>query len=457
MNRPDRDDYVTVNPEQMDLEMWPPVPYNHIQRWRSMSKCPQSQGSGTTPVPFDYLSSKNPLTSQNVDGHAEFAIVVARDRRKQYLFDHRQSSCPDLSHLDIYQVNKGYGCDKRYAEECLKSQGAAPKCLNFGYLKKDCTCACSKYFTGPRCETATNAADSCIKNAWFMEITNVTNTSVYDTVDVGMSVPKEKLFEGYLFNKIYSEFQDGYQYLTITIEPGNVLNHISVTLNFTKMQKVLDRMLNDPHEYDTGQVVIADSPFLHRNFTPPDKLMTQLMGFECGKVVEGFAMLWGAESQNQLRIWCFSSFFLNETHPAMLRSRKAGTFHMVARSGLGAFFRGEPQFSVESLLIRMEVSSFGVPPDDSLSPTNGTDAGGSRSGGGGEESILQHWAEALLSDASPTGLIGAGVVGVILLAGIGVVGFCGRYCHADDGDEDGVSLDRFGENSGDDADDWDSD
>ena len=401
INRPDRDDYITFHPELLSEDLWPPLSFNAKPKWLSLQKCSSSALNMDVPVPYDYLSTMHPITSEYSESMGDpQGVMVTQDATKQYLLDHRHATCPELSHLDLYQVHKAYGCDKKFAQNCGSTP---PKCLNYGYLKKDCTCACSKHFGGPRCERLLDSvSDSCYENTWFL---NINGTGLFSTTDVNIHV-----YEVYpLVIETKTPEVKLMQFLTVTIRLGELGKHVSVALNHTAMPTVISKLQKKL-----------------------DSMMESINMTECDMHSGGLVLYWGASQFKHLRIWCFSSLLLNEPSATVLRSRVPQTLDLIFRSSLG-ILTGDAQLSIDSLQMQLEVSSFGV--------MNHTKRGGSAGGEDQDGSprtsghgISASVAEALRA-AGAGGIVGAGVMGVLLIATIG--GLAAWMWSRDDDDDDG--------------------
>ena len=412
MNRPDRDDYIAFHPELLSEKLWPPLTFNAKPRWLSLQRCSSSLVSMNLPVPYDYLSALHPVTSQYSESSGDpQGVVVTKHGAKQYLLDHRRAACPLLSHLDLYQVHKLYGCEKKFAHDC---QSTPPKCLNYGYLKKNCTCACSKHFTGPRCEKKIyEGPDFCFGNAWFLSV----NTSgLYNTTDLGMRLEADTAplpSNGDVLLRFM-------QFLTVSIQLAEIGKLASVAVRHITLETVITRLQ-------------SRLGFFIDNINMTD----------CDLYSGGSVLYWGAILSNHIRSWCFSSLFLNEPFPIILRSRVPKTLNLAFRSSIG-FVTEDAQLSIDILQLQLEVSSFGVMNTSQPDWKEEEAAGGSRSAGGGTKSSV---AEALTS-AGAGGVVGAVLVGVLLLAVIGAVAawMWSRAEDEDDSEGSEVSSEETEEN-----------
>ncbi|KAF0313861.1 hypothetical protein FJT64_015607 [Amphibalanus amphitrite] len=179
-----------------------------------------------------------------------------------------------------------------------------------------------------------------------------------------------------------------------------------------------------------------------------DKLEDMLANItmtECDMHSGGFVLYWGASESKHIRVWCFSSLLLNEPSPIMLRSRVPEAMDLVFRSSLG-ILTGEAQLSIDSLQLQLEVSSFGVMNRTKRDSADKQDGGGRSSGGG----IVKSVAEALM-EAGAGGIVGAVLMGVLLLAIIGGLA-AWMWSRADDDDDSEYSdYSSSEESEGDDA------
>ena len=258
--------------------------------------------------------------------------------------------------------------------------------MNYGYLKKDCTCACPKAFGGSRCEKRTDVGpDFCYGNAWFL---NINASGLYNTTDLSMHLSQN----GNLLPNNGNHLLKFMQFLTVSVKLAELGKHVSIAVSHTAMQAVITKLQSKL-----------------------DHFINNINMTECDLHSGGSVLYWGASLSKHIRSWCFSSLFLNEPSPAIFRSRVPETLDLTFRSSLGIIAE-DAQLSIDVLQLQLEVSSFGVMND--TRPGSGETANTTASpvGGGTETSVAE-----ALTEAGAGGLIGAALMGVLLLALIGGV------------------------------------
>ena len=228
---------------------------------------------------------------------------------------------------------------------------------------------------------------------------------MYNTADLGMHpsiVPSPN--NGHHLLKFM-------QFLTVSIQLAELGRHVSVALNHTAMQTVLTKL----------------QPKLSH-------LMDNISMTECELYSGGSVLYWGAGLSRHLRSWCFSSLFLNEPSPTILRSRVPHTLQLVFRSSLGLLTE-DPQLSVDLLQLQLEVSSFGVMND--THGIGGAAEGQDGGGGGAGPGVGAGLGEALLAEAGATGLIGALLLGAVLLTLVAALAgwMCSRPAEPENGSD----------------------
>ena len=103
------------------------------------------------PIPFDYMSVQ--MMESNWYGTKEATpVIVTLDPSQQYLLDYRFRGQLPASFFDILTVNMLYKCIPKWENSCKASGKEVPKCKNYGFVTKDCTCRCSPSFSGETCE-----------------------------------------------------------------------------------------------------------------------------------------------------------------------------------------------------------------------------------------------------------------------------------------------------------------
>ena len=144
-NRPDFKNYVSSNLENFEK-------LGDRGFLRAVFKC---LGKAIAlPIPFDGMS----VMLMNPDWYSREGnrpVFVAMDPKQQYLLDYRHRGQLPPSFFDILTVNTLYKCMSSWESSCKASGKEAPKCKNYGYVTKDCTCRCAPSFSGETCEKRT--------------------------------------------------------------------------------------------------------------------------------------------------------------------------------------------------------------------------------------------------------------------------------------------------------------
>ena len=144
-NRPDFKNYVSLNLENFEK-------LGDLGFLRAVFKC---LGKAIAlPIPFDGMS----VMLMNPDWYSREGnrpVFVTMDPKQQYLLDYRHRGQLPPSFFDILTVNTLYKCATSWESSCKASGKETPKCKNYGYVTKDCTCRCAPSFSGKTCEDRT--------------------------------------------------------------------------------------------------------------------------------------------------------------------------------------------------------------------------------------------------------------------------------------------------------------
>lgn len=282
-SRPDRNQFIHVNYENFGV----PSPLNATeleslikQTWLEGGNCNARQVVDL-PVPYDFMSLMQ-YGSTDFSGADRRPVFVTKDARHQYMLDNHRAAGMTQTHYDLYTVNTVYGCDKTWAMTCRNNGQNAPRCLNLGYVGKDCKCHYPKQFVGPRCEKRSGPAFPLMAKA---------KTMLEVTAPQTVNLKTKHMLPGALDGA--SKWFQYFQYFTV-IADGKEGTQASVTV----MHQDIKRISFLPEL--EGALV--------RNTTVVD-------------CYEGLMLMWGISKLGRLRTECLSTVLTNEVQGPVFRSR----------------------------------------------------------------------------------------------------------------------------------------
>lgn len=354
LQRPDRDDFVTVHSEWMSVNMWPSVDTTHDFLWSLYTKCDKNLAGSDVPVPFDFGSMTLPPTTFAYDQDDFSALITSKDPAKQYIINQHRG-CGLRSHLDKYQIITAYGCDKKIRKNCESLQKPTHKCKNYGYLTKDCKCACNDGYTGASCETKINMQ--------------------------GKSKPPSACYDNYRILRISKTGFYNMSDLQMVTLPGVASKDIDPDLSRVGWLQFLSVIVNLPGSNRTVSAAISH-PTIGQLLHKAAKREHFLYLLDCSLM----RLYWGPNKYDKVRTDCLSYVASNEPEPSLFRSRTPGRLDMTFQTFFGSVLE-DTKYSVEALQLQIEISTYGrmksTYSDGNNGNANGTGNGENGDGWGG--------------------------------------------------------------------------
>ncbi|XP_037080890.1 uncharacterized protein LOC119101614 [Pollicipes pollicipes] len=320
MGRYDRDQFITVNFRNFELELMSKAKTEeHFRfKWNQGKRCKKGQTFETSiPVPYDYMSLMQYGESDFAD--ADYRIIFAtRDAHYQYMFDYARSGGYLQTHYDKFVLNSVYKCPEKWAAACRKSGSTPPKCQHNGYVNKDCKCACPEGFRGSQCEKKHGSLFPVLDRAKVM----------IDVSKPGRVVLKGKGMHTNNDNYPLRRFIY-YQYVTVVIKGQDAKTMTSVRV------------------YEPGDVAKSYTLKL-------GKILSYFQQLESNDCEYGFLFFWGNSSRGLMRTECFSSFVNNEPKenaPVFRAKDRFMDIVMIAKLGEMFSYAGFTKWMLEMLQI----------------------------------------------------------------------------------------------------------
>ena len=225
MARADRDKHIHVLYSNIDLDLNNLRDRDISGLWFQASKCAADQ-MYDAPKPYDPMSLMQ-------YGGSDFAkedqrpVYLHKNPHYQYMFDYHRHGGYLQTHYDKLIVNLGYKCISKWKKNCEYSGISVPKCQNYGYIRKDCKCACPNGFSGSTCGTKEGSMFPVMDRAKVM--LDITEPGLVDLKGKGMHEQNN--------NYPKSNFVD-WQFITVVIRSGSKTRiSVDVAHNFESVQR----------------------------------------------------------------------------------------------------------------------------------------------------------------------------------------------------------------------------
>ena len=225
MARADRDKHIHVLYRNIDLDLNRLSDADISGLWFQASKCAEDQ-MYDAPKPYDPMSLMQ-------YGGSDFAkedqrpVYLHKNPHYQYMFDYHRQAGYLQSHYDNMVVNLGYNCIPKWKKNCEASGVSVPKCQNYGYLRKDCKCACPNGFSGSTCGTKEGPMFPVMDRAKVM--LDITQPGLVDLKGKGMHEQNNNYPKSNFVN---------WQFITVIIRSGSETRiNVHVAQNFESVKQ----------------------------------------------------------------------------------------------------------------------------------------------------------------------------------------------------------------------------
>ncbi|KAF0312370.1 Protein SpAN [Amphibalanus amphitrite] len=379
-SRPDRQEYIWVNYENLDIKIDGQLDNNVKQAWYQASMCEKGQ-TVDIPMPYDFLSIMQYGASDfaKEDGRM---VYVTRDPRSQYMLDYHRNAGMLQTHYDKLVMNVAYKCDVLWRKTCGDNGNSGTKCLNGGYFAKSCKCECPEGYSGSDCGSKTGSPLFPVLDRAKVMV-DITSPGLYDMADRGMNMNTENLIlQQFVF----------FQFITVVARANHIRKRAAITVNqpFEQIQQTFGSSF--------GQV----------NF------LNNLEIADCQ--VTGF-FYWGDAAHNKMRTECVSSVYNNELPSERLHLRgRNQTLSITVICALGKMSK-DPSVSLKAAEFKldatfhinpkMQLRTFQNPSDDPGPLADPDSASGSNAG-------------------KIAGIVIGVLLGVALIVGLGVAWKMGK-------------------------------
>ncbi|XP_037076754.1 uncharacterized protein LOC119097914 [Pollicipes pollicipes] len=275
-SRPDRDKSISVNWENFKITNTKSWEKTLRGTWTQGLRCDSKQVMNI-PTPYDFLSVEQYGTFSFVDDDIR-PTFVTKDVRSQWMVDYHRSRGMGPSHYDLYMLNSAYKCLDIWKKSCSKNGQIAPKCANYGFITKQCTCNCPAGFTGPTCKNSTGPRFPLLEKAkCFLEWHY---PGIIDLANMDLDFA-QRSYANMNFNYM--------QFCTIIIDTLKAKTRPIIRLDPSVLMVQRRKLIE----------------LLHRNEFVTH-VLPQLYIFDCRLF---FKLFWTSDSSNRLRTECFSSIF----------------------------------------------------------------------------------------------------------------------------------------------------
>ena len=229
MARADRDKHIHVLYRNINLDLNKLRDTDIKHSWYQASRCNEDQ-MYDAPKPYDPMSLMQYGGSDFAE-QDQLPVYLHKNPHYQYMFDYHRQAGYLQTHYDNLVVNLGYNCIQKWKKNCEASGVSVPKCQNYGYVRKDCKCACPNGFSGSTCGTKEGPLFPVMDRAKVM--LDITEPGLVDLKGKGMHEQNN--------NYPISGF-NRWQFITVTIRSGSKTRiNVGVAQNFESLQENLAR------------------------------------------------------------------------------------------------------------------------------------------------------------------------------------------------------------------------
>ena len=325
MARADREQHIHVLYTNIDLNLNKLTDRDIRGAWYQGGRCSAEQ-MYDAPKPYDPMSMMQYGTS-DFAMEDQRPVYLHKNPHYQYMFDYHRTAGYMLTHYDKLVMNVGYKCVPKWKKSCEYSGRSVPKCQNYGYVGKDCRCACPNGFSGSTCGTKVGPMFPVMDRAKAM--LDITEPGLVDMRGKGMhdenhNYPKAS------FTK--------WQYIAVIIRSGDQTRiSVDVAQNFESVRRYFAR---------------SQSKWL------------ELGRYECEV---GLRVYVGHSEAGKIRTECISSMVNNEPkqYRTVLRSR-SNALDIIGVGGWAVGYTGGPPVTRMAMEFQFTVS-FLDRPEDKLS------------------------------------------------------------------------------------------
>ena len=325
MARADREQHIHVLYRNIDLDLNKLTNKDIAGAWFQGAQCSAEQ-MYDAPKPYDPMSMMQYGTS-DFAMEDQRPVYLHKNPHYQYMFDYHRLAGYLLTHYDKLVMNLGYKCVPKWKKSCENSGRSVPKCQNYGYVGKDCKCACHKGFSGSTCGTKEGPMFPLMDRAKAM--LDITKPGLVDVKGKGMhdenhNYPKAS------FTK--------WQFMAVIIRSGEKTRiSVDVAQNFDSIKRYFAR--SQAQWMENGQ-------------------------YECQY---GIRVYVGHSEAGKIRTECISSMVNNEPkeYRTVLRSR-SNALDIMGVGGWAAGYSGGPPVTRMAMEFQFTVS-FLDRPEDKLS------------------------------------------------------------------------------------------
>ncbi|XP_043210022.1 uncharacterized protein LOC122374971 [Amphibalanus amphitrite] len=277
-SRPDRDAFLSINWENFKVSGGSGKGWEKSLRntWMQGTMCSERQVADI-PTPFDYLSVMQYGSFSFVDNDIR-ATFVTKNELYQWMLDYHRDRGMGPSHYDYLVINTSYKCIDAWKKACQENNQTVPKCENFGYLTKSCTCKCPTGYTGPTCKNSTGPIFPRLEKAECFIQWNY--PGIIDMANMDFDFRKRS-YANRRFNYM--------QFCTIVVD--------------TKREDQRPIIWLDPSELMVKRRKLID--LLHQTEFVTH-VLPQFYLFDCRLF---YKLFWTSDTNNRKRTECFSSIF----------------------------------------------------------------------------------------------------------------------------------------------------
>lgn len=218
MSRPDRNDYIYFNPENLAVVIGGGE-YREEQRGTWFQGQREKNDEITyTPSPYDYSSLMQYGATDFSDPDARIVFTV-KDPTKLYAFNYHRPAGVMQTHYDLYVLNSAYGCLDLWKNNCREIGMNTPECKNYGYVGKNCECLCPPGTSGSNCENIEDRYP-LLPRAKCLVIVN--DETTVDLTNCGMTLENPHPiadFAGYQFFTVIGRARSTEEKVSMLIDP----------------------------------------------------------------------------------------------------------------------------------------------------------------------------------------------------------------------------------------------